>query len=178
MFTKHGACLNQTVTTGTSFARGTVFDVRCPTCGSDDTKVVDSRSVEDGAVIRRRRACAACPNRFTTYERPEIAPLVVVKRDGERQPFDGQKILHGMASAAKGRPISAEAFESLVDSVEEAARNVGGEVTSEWVGLFVLDRLRSLDQVACLRFASVYKGFTEIGDFEREVRLIKLDERI
>lgn len=152
------------------------FRVRCPTCGSDDTKVVDSRSIEDGAVIRRRRACCDCPNRFTTYERPEVAPLVVVKRDGERQPFDGSKILHGLALAAKGRPISPETFDSLVDEIEEGARNVGGEVSSEWVGLAVLERLRVVDQVACLRFASVYKGFTEIGDFEREVRLIKLDE--
>lgn len=127
-------------------------------------------------MIRRRRACVSCPNRFTTFERREVAPLVVVKRDGERQPFDGQKILHGLALAAKGRPINPETFDCLVDEIEEAARNVGGEVSSEWVGVAVLERLRSIDQVACLRFASVYKGFTDIGDFEREVRLIKLDE--
>ena len=101
---------------------------------------------------------------------------MVVKRIGEREPFDGQKIRHGLSLAAKGRPISEETFDSLVDEIEEQARAVGAEVTSEWVGLAVLDRLRAIDQVACLRFASVYKGFTDIGDFEREVRLIKLDE--
>jgi transcriptional repressor NrdR len=98
---------------------------------------------------------------------------MVVKRSGERQPFDGQKILKGLASAAKGVPVSTEDLELLVDQVEERARVEGPEVTSEWVGLAVLDRLRAVDQVACLRFASVYKGFTEIGDFEREMRLIK-----
>lgn len=100
---------------------------------------------------------------------------MVVKRSGGREPFNGQKVLRGLASAAKGRPIDPDQFEVLVDEVEDAARAEGGEVTSEWVGLAVLERLRAIDQVACLRFASVYKGFTEIGDFEREVRLIKLD---
>ena len=98
---------------------------------------------------------------------------MVVKRSGERQPFDGQKVLKGLASAAKGVPVDIEVFELLVDQVEEQARIEGPEVTSEWVGLAVLDRLRVVHQVACLRFASVYKGFTDIGDFEREMRLIK-----
>ncbi len=98
---------------------------------------------------------------------------MVVKRSGERQPFDGQKILDGLASAAKGVPVDPDDMELLVDQVEEQARAEGPEVTSEWVGLAVLERLRVVDQVACLRFASVYKGFTDIGDFEREVRLIK-----
>ncbi|MCP3991172.1 MAG: transcriptional repressor NrdR [Actinomycetia bacterium] len=147
--------------------------MRCPACGNDDTKVVDSRSVDEGAVTRRRRSCERCAGRFTTFERAEIAALVVVKRSGERQPFDGQKILKGLASAAKGVAVDTDDLELLVDRVEEQARIEGPEVTSEWVGLAVLDRLRSVDQVACLRFASVYKGFTDIGDFEREVRLIK-----
>ena len=103
-------------------------------------------------------------------------PLVVVKRSGDRQPFEREKIVHGVESAAKGRPLDEGDVDALVEGVEEAARSEGGEVTSEWVGLAVLERLRQLDHVTCLRFASVYKGFTDIGDFEREVRLIKLDE--
>ena len=102
-----------------------------------------------------------------------MAPLVVVKRSGEREPFDAQKILQGLASASPGVPAEAEVFEALVDEIEEQARIEGPEVTSEWVGLAVLDRLRAIDPVACLRFASVYKGFTDISDFEREARLIK-----
>lgn len=137
--------------------------------------MVDSRSVDEGTVIRRRRSCCGCSSRFTTFERCERAPLTVVKRSGEREPFEREKIIHGLASAAKGRPIDAEVVESLVDGIEEAARLEGAEVTSEWVGLAVLERLRTIDPVACLRFASVYKGFTDIGDFEREVRLIKLE---
>ena len=130
--------------------------------------------MDGGAGTRRRRACERCSGRFTTYERAEIVPLQVAKRSGDREPFDGQKILKGLALAAKGRPIDAEAFDALVDEIEDQARLEGSEVSSEWVGLAVLDRLRTIDQVTCLRFASVYKGFTDIGDFEREVRLIKL----
>ena len=129
--------------------------------------------MDAGAGTRRRRACERCSGRFTTYERAEIVPLQVAKRSGDREPFDGQKILKGLALAAKGRPIDAEAFDALVDEIEDQARLEGSEVSSEWVGLAVLDRLRTIDQVTCLRFASVYKGFTDIGDFEREVRLIK-----
>ncbi len=100
---------------------------------------------------------------------------MVAKRSGGTETFDREKIIHGVASAAKGRSIEPEVMERLVDGVEDAARMEGGEVTSEWVGLAVLDRLREVDHVTCLRFASVYKGFTDIGDFEREVRLIKFD---
>ncbi|MGF1599010.1 MAG: transcriptional regulator NrdR [Acidimicrobiales bacterium] len=150
--------------------------MRCPACGEDDTRVVDSRAVDHGVAIRRRRVCGRCDHRFTTFERAEVTPSTVLKRSGERQPFDRSKILNGLASAAKGRPIAPDVFEVLVDEIEEHARLVGGVVTSEWVGLAVLDRLRVVDEVACLRFASVYKGFTEIGDFEREASLLKLDK--
>jgi len=132
--------------------------------------------VDDGATIRRRRACAECAFRFTTFERVELAPITVTKRGGRREPFDRQKIVHGLLAASKGRPIESETFEALADEVEERARFEGGDVTSEWVGRAVLDRLRVIDQVACLRFASVYKDFTEIADFEREVHLIKLEK--
>lgn len=149
--------------------------MRCPSCGDDDTKVVDSRAIEEGTVIRRRRLCGDCNGRFTTFERCEVVPLQVVKRSGEKEPFDRAKIVRGLASASKGLSIEAEVFEDLVDSVEDAARLEGRDLTSEWVGLAVLERLSDIDPVACLRFASVYKGFTDIGDFEREMRLIKLD---
>ena len=132
--------------------------------------------MDDGATIRRRRACAECAFRFTTFERVELAPITVTKRGGQREPFDRQKIVHGLVAASKGRPIESETFEALADEVEERARFEGGDVTSEWVGRAVLDRLRLIDQVACLRFASVYKDFTEIADFEREVHLIKLEK--
>ena len=148
--------------------------MRCPLCANDDTKVVDSRSIDDGAGIRRRRVCNACQHRFTTFERADSTPVQVVKRSGRRESFDRSKVLRGIVSAAKGRPVDPELFESIVDGVGEEARALGGPVSSEWVGLAVLDRLRQVDAVACLRFASVYKDFTDIGDFEREVSLIKL----
>lgn len=150
--------------------------MRCPACGSDDDKVVDSRQADDGTSIRRRRACIACGRRFTTFERIEEAPLMVVKRDGTRQPFDREKVAVGVRLAAKGRPIEAhggEALEALITGVEDAIRVEGGlEVTSEAVGLVVLERLREADPVAAIRFASVYLGFDDVSDFEREITLL------
>jgi transcriptional repressor NrdR len=146
--------------------------VRCPACSSLDDKVVDSRLADDGAAIRRRRECLACGRRFTTFERTEEAPLVVVKRSGDREPFVRTKIVAGMQSAAKNRPVTVDQMEELASEVEEAIRARGGEATSEEVGLAVLERLRQLDEVAYLRFASVYKGFSDVGDFEREAGLL------
>jgi transcriptional repressor NrdR len=147
--------------------------VRCPTCHAPDTRVIDSRAADEGSAIRRRRECGACGRRITTFERFEEVPLVVVKRSGEREAFDRDKIVRGLVSAAKGRPLGSEQFVELSLSVEEAARLEGSEVTSAWIGRAVLGRLRALDEVACLRFASVYKGFDDIADFEREAVLIK-----
>lgn len=147
--------------------------MRCPGCENEDTKVVDSRAAEDGAAIRRRRECMTCSTRFTTFERVDGAAVFVMKRSGERQPFDCSRIIHGIRSSAKGRPVSEGQFQELATAVEEEMRASGGTVTSEQVGLAVLDRLRAIDPVAALRFASVYKGFTEVADFERELRLIK-----
>lgn len=159
---------------GTTSA-ATFLWVRCPACGNEETKVVDSRAVDDGSTIRRRRSCLGCAFRFTTFERLEVIPLVVVKRSGQRHPFDRQKITRGVVQASKGRPIDDEMLEAMADEIEERGRCAGGEVTTEWVGRAVLDWLRSVDPVACLRFASVYKDFTVIDDFERELSLIKLD---
>ncbi|MGV3758850.1 MAG: transcriptional regulator NrdR [Actinomycetota bacterium] len=150
--------------------------MRCPACGSDDDKVVDSRQADDGTSIRRRRACIACGRRFTTFERIEEAPLMVVKRDGTRQPFDREKVAVGVRLAAKGRPIEAgggEALDALITAVEDAIRVEGGlEVSSEAVGRVVLERLREADPVAAIRFASVYLGFDDVSDFEREITLL------
>lgn len=147
--------------------------MRCPKCQADDTRVVDSREAPDGSAIRRRRECVACTQRFTTYERYEEAPLLVTKSRGGREPFDRLKVVHGVTAACKGRPVSVEQIEALADAVEDAVRALGGEVPSSAVGLEVLDQLRSLDEVAYLRFASVYKGFDAAADFQRELVLLQ-----
>jgi transcriptional repressor NrdR len=151
--------------------------VRCPSCSADDTKVIDSRDAEDGAVIRRRRSCVQCQHRFTTYERLEEVPLVVVKSSGGRQPFDRTKIEVGVAAAAKGRPVTPEQIEQLAEDVEDDVRadpaTRGGDVTSAAIGHRVLEHLRVLDEVAYLRFASVYKGFDGAADFRRELVLLE-----
>jgi transcriptional repressor NrdR len=144
--------------------------VRCPACGNLDDRVVDSRTSEDGTAIRRRRECLTCGRRFTTFERPDELPLVVRKRSGHREPFDRAKIVAGLQAATKNRPVRTEELDALAASVEEHCRLEGGEVSSEGVGLAVLERLRQLDQVASVRFASVYKEFDDPADFARELR--------
>jgi transcriptional repressor NrdR len=146
--------------------------VRCPWCATDDDRVVDSRLAEDGAAIRRRRECIGCGRRFTTYERVEDVPLLVVKRSGQKEPFDRQKLVAGLQAAAKNRPVTAEQLVELAQQVEEAVRVGSAQPTSQQIGLAVLERLKALDEVAYLRFASVYKGFEDVGDFEREVGLL------
>jgi transcriptional repressor NrdR len=147
--------------------------VRCPACGALDDKVVDSRQAEDGQSIRRRRQCLVCSGRFTTFERVEATALVVVKRSGRREPFDPAKITAGVQSAAKARPVDGGEIEALAVAVEEEVRlQSGSETTSERVGRAVLERLYGLDAVAAVRFASVYKGFDDPSDFERELTLL------
>jgi transcriptional repressor NrdR len=143
--------------------------VRCPVCSTDDDKVVDSRPATEGDAIRRRRECLGCGHRFTTFERVEEVPLVVVKRGGDRCPFDRSKIVAGARVAATDRPVTAEQLDALAAAVEEELRLDGPEVTTERIGIEVLERLRRLDVVAAVRFASVYKGFDDLADFEREV---------
>jgi len=151
-----------------SRTRSTVTAVRCPFCRENDDKVVDSRVGEDGAAIRRRRECLACGRRFTTYERVDEHGLVVVKRDGTREPFDREKLRDGLERAASGR-LDEHALDALATEIEEQLRAAGGEVGSDRIGVTVLEHLRGLDHVAYLRFASVYKGFEDLADFEREV---------
>jgi transcriptional repressor NrdR len=146
--------------------------VRCPTCAHPDDKVVDSRQSDDGTAIRRRRECLGCGARFTTFERLEEVPLVVVKRSGDRVPFERSKIVDGIAAAAKGRPIGEDTIEAAAADIEDELRLLGPEVPSERVGVAVLECLRHLDQVAYVRFASVYKGFENPADFQREITLL------
>jgi transcriptional repressor NrdR len=146
--------------------------VRCPSCSRTEDKVVDSRLAEDGAAIRRRRECLECGRRFTTYERVEEIPLWVVKRSGGREPFDRAKVTKGVRAASKNRPVSPEKVDELAVAVEEKLRLLGSEVSSERVGREVLERLSQIDDVAYMRFASVYKSFEGAGDFERELGLL------
>jgi transcriptional repressor NrdR len=134
--------------------------------------VVDSRDAEGGGAIRRRRECQSCRRRYTTFERIEDVGLTVIKRDGTREPYDREKITSGVAKAIKNRPVTDEDVEALAGRVEARLRRKGPKVTSQEVGLEVLDQLEKVDQVAYLRFASVYKDFKELTDFEREVGLM------
>lgn len=154
---------------------GSVHPVRCPACSNDDDKVVDSRANDDATAIRRRRECLVCGVRFTTFERYEHVPLLVAKRSGDRVPFDRGKVEAGIRAAAKGRPTADQRVGELARAVEDALRLVGTEVTSEQVGLAVLEQLRDVDQVTYVRFASVYKGFDDAADFQAELRLLDKD---
>jgi transcriptional repressor NrdR len=131
--------------------------------------VVDSRVSDEGSAIRRRRECQGCGQRFTTFERVEEVPLWIVKRDGSREPFDRLKVIRGVEAACKNRPVEPAMIDTLVQEVEDDLRDLSGDPTSEAVGKAVLEHLGKLDQVAYVRFASVYKGFDDIGDFQREV---------
>lgn len=142
--------------------------MRCPECRADETKVIDSRPADDGDAIRRRRNCTVCGIRFTTYERCERA-LMVRKRSGDLEPFDAAKLSAGVGAALADRPSSATEVSSLVGEIERSIRTKGGTVHSEEIGRAVLERLRVVDEVAYLRFASVYKEFQGAEDFEREM---------
>lgn len=146
--------------------------MRCPWCGHPEDKVVDSRSAEGGQSVRRRRECLRCGRRFTTFERVEEVSLTVVKRDGSKEPFDRSKVAAGVMKAIKNRPVTDKQVEQLVERVEEKLRRKAPVVTTQEVGLEVLPLLRRLDDVAYLRFASVYKDFKEVTDFERELGIL------
>jgi transcriptional repressor NrdR len=144
--------------------------MRCPVCGERDTRVVDSRDLDDAATIRRRRECAACATRFTTYERVEAARLLIVKRDGTRQEFDRDKLANGLRKALTRRPVPENSAEQAADAIEAQLRAEGiTEVPSSRVGQLAMDKLHALDQIAYIRFASVYQSFEGIEDLKREV---------
>jgi transcriptional repressor NrdR len=143
--------------------------VRCPWCGHGDDKVVDSRPADRGSAIRRRRECLSCGRRYTTFERMEDVGLSVLKRDGSREPYERSKVVAGIRKAIVNRPVGEEQVAVAADRVESRMRRKGPDVTSQQVGLEVLAELRKLDQVAYMRFASVYKDFQQVADFEREL---------
>ena len=144
--------------------------MRCPHCGERDTRVVDSRDLEESATIRRRRECSSCTTRFTTYERVEAARLVIVKRDGVRQEFDRDKLATGLRKALTRRPVTDDAADVAADAIEAELRAAGStEVPSSRVGALAMEALRNLDQIAYIRFASVYQSFEDLEDLKREV---------
>lgn len=140
--------------------------MKCPHCGSEEDKVVDSRAVRDGRAVRRRRECLSCEERFTTYEAVETQPVLVVKRSGERMAYHREKVILGVTKACEKRPVSLEQIEIIVDRVErDLARSGRREVPSESIGRYVLEQLREVDEVAYVRFASVYRSFQNIDEF-------------
>lgn len=144
--------------------------MKCPFCGYLDSKVVDSRPTEDGVSIRRRRECLECHKRFTTFEVMESLPVVVIKKDGSRQSFDRNKLLNGMIRACEKRPVSLETMEKMVDEIEQILQNeLNREVPSAQIGEMVMDRLKDVDEVAYVRFASVYRQFKDISTFMNEL---------
>lgn len=151
--------------------------MKCPYCGYQESKVVDSRHSDDSTSIRRRRECLSCQRRFTTYETVESLPMVVVKKDNSRQSFDRNKILNGMVRACEKRPVSMADLESAVDEIEQIIQNsLDREVSTEKIGELVMERLKPLDEVAYVRFASVYRQFKDINSFMRELNKI-LEEK-
>ncbi len=147
--------------------------MRCPYCGSDNDRVVDSRESREGAVIRRRRECGACRRRFTSYETVEAIPLIVVKRDGRREPFDRNKLLRGLLKACEKRPVETQALEAICDAIETTLHGrEPREMKSAEIGARVMERLKDLDQVAYVRFASVYRRFEDLGDFVDELKAL------
>jgi len=149
--------------------------MQCPFCGQDNDKVVDSRSSEGGRVVRRRRQCIACNRRYTTYERPEEAVrLTVIKKDGSREPYQREKVVAGLQKACFKRPVTDEQLRQVVDEAEEAIfRKFDKEVPSTFIGDTVSGLLREVDKIAYVRFASVYRQFTDVGELIQEARVVK-----
>jgi transcriptional repressor NrdR len=145
--------------------------MKCPFCESVEDKVLESREVDDGLTIRRRRECLSCRGRFTSYERIEERPLIVIKRDGRREQFNRGKIVKGLMHACEKRPVSIDTIEELVDAIEkEMHREAGREVLSSKIGAMVMEKLQEVDKVAYVRFASVYRKFEDVSEFLKEVK--------
>ncbi|MDF2558116.1 MAG: nrdR [Bacillales bacterium] len=147
--------------------------MKCPECGHVDSKVLESRSIEENTVMKRRRACIECSYRFTTYEKLETTPIVVIKSDGSRQLFSREKILRGLSLATPKRPVTFEQIEKITDTVEQHIKNQGlKEIESKQIGEFVIEQLKELDDVAYVRFASIYRQFKDINSFMKEVETL------
>jgi transcriptional repressor NrdR len=152
--------------------------MKCPYCGHEEDKVVDSRSSQEGDAIRRRRECLKCQRRYTTYEHIEGVSLMVVKKDGRRESFDRKKVLSGLVKSCEKRPVSVEKLDETVDDIERTLqRNYDKEVSSQEVGELIMQRLGKLDQVAYVRFASVYREFKDVNQFMKELKQILAKER-
>ena len=152
--------------------------MKCPFCGFHDSKVIDSRPADDGGTIRRRRECLDCQKRFTTYEIIERMPLAVIKRDGSRQSFDKIKIINGMLRACEKRPITMAQIEAIADDIEQELRGaLESEISSDHIGEMVMDRLKDMDEVAYVRFASVYRSFKDINTFMDELTKLLGDKK-
>ena len=152
--------------------------MKCPFCGYSDSKVIDSRPAEEGATIRRRRECLACQKRFTTYEIIERLPLVVIKRDGSRQSFDKVKLINGMVRACEKRPVSLSQLETIADEIEQELQSgLEREVKTVDIGEMVMTRLKDVDEVAYVRFASVYRSFKDINTFMEELSKLLSDKQ-
>ncbi|OGC03455.1 transcriptional regulator NrdR [candidate division WOR-1 bacterium RIFOXYA12_FULL_43_27] len=148
--------------------------MKCPVCQKDDDKVLESRSIDEGEQVRRRRECNACGNRFTSYESVEKRPLMVIKKDERREEFSRQKVLTGILKACEKRPVSMQAIEELVDKVEKEAHRLGKEISSKQVGNVIMEELQLIDEVAYIRFASVYKQFKDANEFVKVVKEVSL----
>jgi len=147
--------------------------MKCPYCGDLNNEVIETRDSEDLIAIRRRRECVKCKKRFTTYERAENIELIVVKKDGRREKFDREKLRHGIIKACEKRPVSVDLINQIVDEVEMDLRNKDTvEISSKVIGRLTLNRLKKIDKIAYLRFASVYLDFTDISDFEKTIEKI------
>ena len=152
--------------------------MRCLYCGNLESKVVDSRSTDDGTAIRRRRECLNCGRRFTTYEKIESVPIIVVKKDGSRQPYDREKLQRGIMNACASRPVSIDMVDHMLDVIETTVHNsLEREVSSVKIGEMVMDRLRKIDEVSYVRFASVYKQFKDIDTFKAELEKLVAKSR-
>ena len=148
--------------------------MHCLKCGCEESKVVDSRMVEESNSIRRRRECINCKNRFTTYERIEFTPIMVIKKNGVRQQFDRNKIISGMIKSCEKRPVSTQTIEKSVDEIEsELNNNMIKEIDSSKIGDMVIDKLKELDEIAYVRFASVYRQFKDINEFKKEINKLQ-----
>lgn len=145
--------------------------MKCPYCGYLESKVIDTRSTEDGSSIRRRRECLECAKRYTTYEKVETLPILVIKKDETREPFDKSKIINGLLRATQKRPVSMKQMEDIADDIERSIANrMVSEITSVEIGNMVMDRLKEVDEVAYVRFASVYRQFKDINTFFEEIK--------
>ena len=152
--------------------------MKCPFCGYNESKVIDSRPADEGSSIRRRRECLSCAKRFTTYETVESLPMVVVKKDGSRQSFDRRKVLGGMIRACEKRPVPLAELEKIAEEIEQDLQNsMEREISTEAIGEKVMERLRNVDQVAYVRFASVYRQFKDIDTFMTELNKLLADNR-